>query len=85
MTIATAAASLHRRGTHRRLADRDFFQSIGSIFGDGDDGGDDDDDGGSGTGHDGGDKSSICEYPSYPLNACLFSYLAVDGMTATTL
>ena len=83
MTIATAAASLHRRGTHRRLADRDFFQSIGSIFGDGDDGGDDDD-GGFGTGHDGGDKSSTCECSSRPLKACLSSYLAVDGTTATT-
>lgn len=57
MPFATAAANLHRRGTHRRLADRDFIQSIDSIFGDGDDGGDDDGNGG-GIGR----TSSTCEY-----------------------
>ena len=76
MTNATAAASLHRHGTHRRLADRNFFTSLASIFGDdgGDDGDDGDDGGQSGdSGHDSGSKSSTCEYPFF---------LAQDGVVS---
>lgn len=77
MTFATAAVSFHRRGTHRRLADRDFFQSFGPVFGDGDDGDDDDDDGGDGDR--GGHTSSTCKYfPLYLFETRLSSYCLVD-------
>ena len=89
MTIATAAASLHRRGTHRRLADRDFFTSLASIFGDdgGDDGDDGDDGGQSGdSGHDSGSKSSTCEYPFFLAQDAVSSFVVDEmGSTACTL